>query len=213
MDHEGVSPHLPTELLESGTTEPSRLRARWTALPRGARRVVTALVVVALVVAGVVWLHDRSVQRALEQRISLRTALGMSSSSTTPPGGEVGYFVVVRNEGLRRVSVTAVDGATGRLRLRMRDAADRRVDPGTETAIPLSVRLSCGAGAAETRLPLRIRVRREDGGSATRRVALEPGAILLDPVATLCRVRPDLRDHELSGPVLRLAEPGDRVPD
>jgi hypothetical protein len=204
----------PVELLESGT-EPSRLGARWAALPRTARSAVAALVVVALLVAALVWVHDRSARRALEQRISLTTALGVSSSSTTPPGGQVGYFVVVRNEGPRRVSVTGVEGATEQLRLRMRDDADRRLDPGTETAIPLSVRLSCGAGASagESGLPLALRLRRADGGSTTRRVVLEPATPLLDVVSTLCGARPDLRNQELSGPVLRRAEPGDQAPN
>jgi hypothetical protein len=204
----------PVEFLESGT-EPSRLQARWAALPRTARAAVAALLVVALLVAALVWVHDRSARRALEQRISLTTALGVSSSSTTPPGGEVGYFVVVRNNGLRRVSVTGVEGATGRLRLQMRDDADRQLDPGTETAIPLSVRLSCraGAGAGETGVPLVLRLRRADGGATSRRVVLQPATPLLDVATTLCAVRPDLRDDELSGPVLRFAGPEDRLPD
>ncbi len=48
-----------------------------------------------------------------------------------------------------------------------------------------------------------IGVRRQDGGSTTRQVVLEPAFLVLDVAATLCAVRPDLRDHELSGPVLR----------
>jgi hypothetical protein len=110
------------------------------------------------------------------------------------------------------VSVTAVEGKTERLRLRMRDDADRTLDPGTETAIPLSVRLSCLPGAAETGLPAEILLRREDGGSATRRTDLRPTAPLLDVVSTLCAVRPDLRDHEISGPILRFPEPVDPAP-
>jgi hypothetical protein len=181
-------------------------------MPRGARLLVGALLVVALAGAAPGWLHDRSAQRALEQRIALTTALSVSSSSTSPPGGEVGYFVVVRNEGPRRVTVTDVEGVTDRLRLRMRDDAARPVDPGTETAIPLSVLLSCVPGAGEERLPAEISLRREDGGAVTRRVDLRPTAPLLDVVTTLCGVRPDLRDHEISGPVLRFEEPLDTGP-
>jgi len=201
-----VSALPPAELLESGP-EPVRLRSRWAALPRSGRVLVVSLVVVLLLGAGLGWLRERSAERELARRISLTTSLEISSSSTTPPGGEVGYFVVVHNRGPRRVSVTAVAGETGRLRLGMRDDAARPLDPGTGTAIALSVRLSCLPGAAETSLPVEIRLRREDGGSATRRVDLRPTAPLLDVVSTLCAVRPDLRDHEISGPVLRVPEP------
>jgi hypothetical protein len=200
------------ELLESGSG-PSRWRTRWAGLPRGGRLLVAALLVVALAGAGLGWLHDRSARLALEQRIALTTGLSISSSSTSPPGGEVGYYVVVRNEGSRRVSVTAVEAATERLRLRMRDAAARPVDPGAETAIPLSVVLSCVPDAGEKRLPAEISLRREDGGAVTRRVDLRPTAPLLDVVTTLCGVRPDLRDHEISGPVLRFEEPLDTAPN
>ena len=48
-----------------------------------------------------------------------------------------------------------------------------------------------------------IGVRREDGGTTTRRVELSPASLVLDVAATLCDARPELRDHELSGPVLR----------
>ena len=92
----------------------------------------------------------------------------------------------------------------------MRDDADRRIGPRTETTIPLSVRLSCVPGPGEARRPaVEIGVRREDGGATTRRVDLRPTAPLLGRRATLCGVRPDLRDHEISGPVLRLEETPD----
>ena len=202
----------PVELLESGN-ELSRWRTRWAGLPRGARILLVALLVVAVLGVGLAWMHGRSTQRAFQQRIVITTALSISSSSTSPPGGEVGYYVVVRNEGRRRVAVTAVEGTTDRLRLRMRDDAARPVDPGTETAIPLSVLLSCVPGAGEEQLPVEISVRREDGGAVTRRIDLRPAAPLLDVVTTLCGVRPDLRDHEVSGPVLRFEEPLDNGPN
>ncbi|MCW2634890.1 MAG: hypothetical protein JWQ99_1257 [Blastococcus sp.] len=192
----------PVELLES-RTEPSRLHARWTALPPRGRRLLAGLLVVVLLGAGVVWLRDWAAERALERRVVLTTSFGLASSSTSPPGGSVGYFVVVRNEGARALSVTGVQVSTARLRLRMRDDWDRRLAPGTEAAIPMSVRLSCIPGAGEPDLPAEISLRRADGGSTTRRVVLRPAAQLLDVASTLCDVRPDLRDHELSGPVLR----------
>ena len=207
---EEVTPAPSGELLESQNTR--AWRERWAALSPVTRRLVVVLGVLCVVAAGLAWFRVWSAERELRNRIALTTSLDVWSSSTTPPGGEVGYFVVVRNEGLRRVSVTGVDGTTERLRLRMRDDTARLLDPGTETAIPLSVLLSCVPGVAETRLPTEIRLRREDGGVVTRRVDLRPTAPLLDVATTLCGVRPDLRDHEISGPVLRFEEPLDMGP-
>jgi hypothetical protein len=192
----------PVELLESGTG-PLRWRRHWDALPPRGRRLLAGLVVVVLLGAGVIWFRDWSAERALERRVVLTTSFGLASSSTSPPGGSVGYFVVVRNEGARSLSVTGVEASTARLRLRMRDDWDRRLAPGTEAAIPMSVRLSCVPGRGETDLPAEISLRRADGGSTTRRVVLRPAALVLDVASTLCAVRPDLRNRELSGPVLR----------
>jgi hypothetical protein len=160
-------------------------------------------VVVGLLAAGVAWYRDRAAERELAERVALTTSLGVSSSSTTPPGGEVGYFAVVRNDGPRPVEVTGVEGGTDRLRVTMRYDHRPRLDPGTVNAIALSVRLTCRPGAAPADLPVEIRVRRQDGGTTSRRVDLQPAALVGDVAATLCRVRPGLRDHELSGPVLR----------
>jgi hypothetical protein len=161
------------------------------------------VVVLALVGAGVAWYRDRATERALAERIALTTSLGVSSSSTTPPGGEVGFFVVVRNDGPRPVEVTAVEGATDRLRLTMRHDIRPRLDPGTVNAIALSVRLTCRPGREPAELPVEIRLRPQDGGTVNRRVDLQPAGLVRDVAATLCAVRPGLRNHELSGPVLR----------
>jgi hypothetical protein len=126
------------------------------------------------------------------------------SSSTSPPGGAVGFFVLVGNDRAVPVSVTSVNASTDSLRLRMRDDVARRIEPAHEIEIPVSVRLTCVAGGGDPApLSTELRVRREDGGSTTRRVDLQPASLVLDVAATLCVVRPGLRDHELSGPVLR----------
>jgi hypothetical protein len=164
---------------------------------------IAAVVVVGLLGAGLAWYRDRAAERELAERVELTTSLGVSSSSTTPPGGEVGYFVVVRNEGPRPVVVTAVEGTTDRFRLSMRYDHQPRLDPGTLNAIALSVRITCRPGRSPAELPVAIRVRREDGGTAVRRVDLQPAALVGDVARTLCAVRPGLRDHELSGPTLR----------
>jgi hypothetical protein len=43
----------------------------------------------------------------------------------------------------------------------------------------------------------------------SRDVELEPAFLVRDVAATLCAVRPDLSDHELSGRVLRGLTPKD----
>lgn len=192
----------PGELFDSG---PPRVtwRERWAGLPADWRRIVAGLVVLAVVGAAALWFRDRAAERELAQRVELTASLGVSSSSTTPPGGEVGFFVVVRNDGPRPVVVTAVEGTTGRFRLTMRHDHQPRLDPGTVNAIALSVRLTCRPGRDSPELPVEIRLRRQDGGSASRRIDLQPADLVRDAGATLCAVRPGLRDHELSGPVLR----------
>jgi hypothetical protein len=161
----------------------------------------------ALVIAGVVWFRDWSAEQDRRQRVEVTTSLAVWASSTSRPGGELGYFVLVRNDGALPIRVTSVDGTGAGLRVRMEDAGDRRLAPGEEAGIPLSVRLTCsGVGGRDGALPADITVRRADGGSAVRRVDLEPARALLDVARTLCGVRPELRDHELSGPVLRVGE-------
>lgn len=166
---------------------------------------MAALGVLLLIGAVVVWSRERAADRERAQRVDLATSLGVWSSSTSPPGGQVGFFVLVRNDGERAVSVTSVSGVGDGLLLRMRDEGERAVPAGAEVDIPMSVRLSCAAGTPTTAaaLPAEIGVRRQDGGATTRQVELEPAVLVLDVAATLCAVRPALRDHELSGPVLR----------
>ena len=193
------------DLIEGGPA-PSRWRTRWAALPLAGRRLLALLVVLVLLGAGAVWFRDWSAERELRQHVDLTTSLGVWSSSTSPPGGEVGFFLLVRNDGVRPVWVTAVDAAGEGVRLRMRDDGERRVGAGREIEVPVSVRLTCAAGddAPRPGLSADITVRREDGDSVTRRADLLPAALVLDVAASLCLVRPDLRDHELSGPVLRM---------
>ena len=202
---------LPDEdVLEGGTGLPWWRRS-WSALSPWGRRSLVALVVVALLVVGAVRLHGRDVERDLARRVSLAASLGIWSSSTVVPGGAVDFYVVVRNEGPRALTVIGVEGTGSGLHVRMRDAVDRPVAAGGEVEIPLSVLLTCGAGEGE--LSTEIAVLRSDGTTDVRGVDLESATRLLDVAATVCRVLPDLRDHELSGPILRRVDAAKNTPD
>jgi hypothetical protein len=182
----------PVEVLEGGTTRPER--HPW----------VLALVVVALLGCGGLWFRQWSAAREMRQAVELTTAFGVDSSSTSPPGGEVSFYVLVRNAGTSPVSVTSVTAADGGLRLRMRDAGPYRIGVGSEAEIVLSARVTCADGVDPTGpLPASLGVRRQDGSALTSRVQLRPASLVLDVAATLCETRPALRDHELSGPVSR----------
>jgi hypothetical protein len=197
------------DLLEGGLRPPwwQRLRAR---LSRRARFLVVALVVLLAAGAGGLWWRDRAAEQAVARQVDLTASLGLSSLSTTPPGGQVSFFVVVRNEGVRPLRITAVEGTAGGLRLRG-DDIERSVSPGGETAVPVSVRLTCPRYDGGAGLTTAIAVRREDGGRVTRRVAPGTPELLTDVATTLCGARPDLRDQEISGPVLEIL--ADEGPD
>jgi len=194
------------DVLEGGTGPPW-----WESVPLPARRLGVLLAVVVVLAAGVLWLRDRAAGRERAQAIDLVPALAVESSSTSPPGGRVSYFLVVRNDGERPVTVTAITGGDGGVLLSMLDDDARTVAAGAESSIPLSVRLTCaGAGAGAGPLPAELALRREDGGATSREIALEPADLLRDVAVTLCAVRPGLRDRELSGPVLRAGGRGGR---
>ena len=203
-DHGGVP---GVEILEDdgglspGDTPPAPL-------PRGGRRLVAGLAVLLLLGGGALFVRDWSAQREARQAVELTVTFGVVSSSTVPPGGSVRYFVLVRNDGALPISVTSVTAAETGLRLSMRDDGARTVAPGLEIEVPLSVRLTCvpGVGDARPAKAAEIGVLREDGGSTTERAELPPADLLRDAAESLCRVRPELRDHELSGPVLRPIE-------
>lgn len=191
----------PGDLLEGGTG-PSWWRRRWAALPRSARRLVLALAVLLVAGAGIVELRERAADRARARVVDLTASVDVTSSSTTPVGGQVSFFLLVRNEGPLPLQVTAVRGSVAGLRLRELDRVERPVPPGAETAVPLSVRLDCRTYEGGGGLTTEVSVRRADGGGTTRRVRPDPADLLLDVALTLCRSVPGLRDQEISGPVL-----------
>ena len=189
------------DVLEGGM-QPPWWRRRWTALSRAGRLVLVAVVVLLAAGAGGVWLRDRAADRALAERVDLTASVGLSSVSTTPPGGQVSFFVVVRNHGALPVRITGVEGSARGLRVRMLDDVVRHVSPDAEAAVPVSVRLTCPRSGVGEGLTTEIAIRREDGVAVTRRVRPAPADLLLDVVTTVCGALPDLRDQEISGPVL-----------
>jgi len=183
----------PLDVLEGGP-EPRRRRSR----------LLVAVVVLAVLLAGGVRLRTWLADRELRQAVELTTTFGVDSSSTSPPGGAVRYFLVVRNAGRSPIWVTSVDASSQGLRVRMQEAGAYRIDVSGEVEIVLSAQVTC-AGDVDTAgpLPASLGIRRADGSTVTRRVELRPASLVLDVAATLCETRPGLRDHELSGPVVR----------
>ena len=195
--------HPDGDLLEGGTG-PSVRQRLWSTAPPAARTLLVVVGLAALVCAALLWQRDQAVERELRQRVVLASSIGVWSSSISPPGGSVHYFLLVRNDGPRPVSIESLDASADGLRLRLRSSAGHRLAAGAEIALPLSVRLTCGepGTSPRTRLDPQLTVGNEDGGEVAATV--EPGAAgsLVGVVDALCRVRPALVDHELSGPVL-----------
>jgi len=209
---EGVADPPPEVDVLEGGLRPPWWRRLWSALPRGAKVLALALVLLLAAAAGGLFLRDRAAEQAAARRIDLTVSLGLSTLSDTPPGGQVSFFVVVRNEGTSSVWVTSVDGGARGLRIRTVDGIERQVSPDGESAVPVSVRLTCsGRPSADEALRAELALRRADGGSARRRVVLEPASLVTETAVTLCAVRPDLRDYELARPTLEPPEREDRA--
>lgn len=196
-------PETGGELLESPPSS-TAWRARWAALPRRRRRLVAAAAALLLTVAGAARLREHLAERAAEQRVVLAVSLGVEASDSIS-GGRVDYFLRVRNDGSRPVSVMSLRASAGRVRLQLMDGG-RLVDAGREAAIPISVLLTCATDGGRSAGPppkADLVIRRADGGSVSERIALRPATVVPDVAATLCRARPELHDYELSGPIVR----------
>jgi hypothetical protein len=198
----------PADVLEN-VPEPFWWQRRWAGLSARARRGLVVGTVLVLLAGGGLWWADRVADRELRERVVLATTLDVWASSTSPPGGAVGWFVLVRNDGQQPVTVTSLEAAAGRLAVTALDVGDLAIAPGQEIDVPVSVRLTCSAArGGNGSLTAEIGVRRQDGVATSRRSRLA-AAPALDVARTLCTVRPGLRDHELSGPVLRPAAAGE----
>jgi hypothetical protein len=182
---------------------------RWRAIPRARRRALTAAVALLLACAaagiggrqGAAWLEERR----LADRVQLRASIDVRSWSTTMTSrGRVDFFARVYNTGRRPVSITAVRITQPGLSIRSRPAPPRAVDAGEWLRVPLSVILDC----TRHRTPppaggLRGEVAASSPNGRARDVvaSFDRATLITDVADTLCRIRPGLRDAELSGPV------------
>jgi hypothetical protein len=194
-------PSSGAELLAGGASAIS-WRERWALLPRQRRRLIAAAMTLLVIVGGAAQVRERLAERAAQHRVVLAVSLGVSASSSAS-GSRVDYLLRVRNDGSRPVSVMSVKASSSQVRLQLLDGG-QRVDAGSEVTLPLSVLLTCDPAAASSEGPLtaELVVRRADGGSMSERVPLRPAALVRGVAATLCLVRPRLRDYELSGPIV-----------
>lgn len=198
------------DLLEN-RAEPSAWERRWGSLPPAWRRRLSAGTAVAVAVAALLAGGDQArewlAERAERQRVSLTTTVGVWTSSSTPPGGQVTYFLEVSNGGSLPLEVTSVQASAPGLALEARNDAPRQVAAGDLVLIPLSVLLTCptSPSGAETGDRVRVSVTRADGGRTEENLPLQRFALVSDASRTLCSVRPGLRGYELSGPVVRPA--------
>ena len=86
------------ELFEGGTGPPW-WQARWAALSRAVAGSSRGSPCSSCSAGAAVFVRNWSAERELRQAVELTATFGVWSSSTSPPGGEVGYFLLVRNDG------------------------------------------------------------------------------------------------------------------
>ncbi len=203
----GEDSHAPAEVLGGYATP--RWERWWLSVSAGRRRAArlgtATVVVVALAATGAVELHGWMDEQDRRRIVSLAVSIGVWTSSSSPPGGHVTYYLAIRNSGVAPLEVMSVAASGDRLRLRSRDDDARRLEAGREILVPMSALLTCSSRTADAGLQVRIDVRRGDGSVARQLPALPDASLVLDPAETLCEVRPALVDYELSGPVLRPA--------
>jgi len=161
------------------------------------------------VVGGVVGhsqLRERLAERRAADTVELQATLRVSSSSSSPIGGRVDYYLTLHNTGPRVIRIA---------RLRVREAGlsitSRPVSPldvvrsGQTLYLPLSVRLDCRQRAPARRPDvLRGAVSVQPPNGRWRRVttSFTRASPLTDVADTLCSLNPAFRSKELSGPVL-----------
>jgi len=150
---------------------------------------------------------DLLTERRLRDEVALTAAIDIYASSTSPTGGRVDFYVVLHNDGSRRVQIARLAAEAGGLRLRSAGVLPQVLDGGSAVRVPLSVRLDCTRERLDV---LRAAVSASPGSGRRRAVTVTLGAsqLITDIADSLCSVKPELADQELSGP-LRAAQAGD----
>jgi hypothetical protein len=167
-----------------------------------------AVVVIAVLASQVRgWLADRDAR----DEVSLAGTVRVSATSMTPAGGAVNYTVAVRNTGPRSVRITGVDVAHPRVRIRGTAGTGGTGGPALSLAsgdtgeVAVSVRLDCTRGgpfAPDEGLRATVDAIALSGRRHRVDVSLDRASLITTAANTMCRVRPDLEDAELSGPIL-----------
>ena len=147
---------------------------RWAALPRGGRRLVAGLAVLVLLAGGALCRPELVGRAGAPAGGRADRDLRRVEFVDLAAGGEVRFFLLVRNDGPLPVSVTSVTRPTPGCSCACGTTATGRSAPGRRSRS----RCRCGSpaspvpGRRDRPWPPTIGVRREDGGSTSRRVDL-----------------------------------------
>lgn len=192
------------DLIGSAPTLGERLRLRWSALPPLHRAAIAALVGLPLAVVAADGGHDWLAERSRRDTVSLTATAGYWSSSTSPPGGRINFFVTVHNTGPRPIRIDSLRTAAERLTIRSPIGLRYQVLPAASVNVPVSIRLDCAATQVPARADdFRTTVAADplNGRRHTLATPLGRAALFTHLADNLCRIRPDLHDQEMSDPV------------
>ena len=204
-----TNPDGPEADLLEGRPEPGvgpRLGSSWTSASRRRRlvAVVAVLLLILPAMAAVAVFGTRSwlAERSQRDQVSVTATVDVAVSTKRPLSGRIDYFVAIRNTGSSDVRIAGLTHTDARLRIRSRDFATILLAPGSTANVPISVRLDCsglpiGAGA----LLGTVTATPPSGRARDVPTSLDRSLLLTNVAQTLCEVRPELTDRELSGPV------------
>lgn len=185
-----------------------RLGRRWKSLaPR--RRVAVAAGAVVLVGLPLAVLaggraHGWLVERQLRDEVALTATAGYWSSSTSPTGGRINFFVVVGNTGPRPVRIDSVESDPHRLTVRSLPNLRYQVLPGQAINVPVSLRLDCTvveAAPLSADAPASIAAHPLSGRRHRVVTGLGHPALFTDLADNLCRADSGLQNQDMAAPV------------